>query len=79
MRLANRDRVLSPRKAAVAAALAVAAFAAGCSQSVSIAIPEAPRVPTSLTSDQQKKAVDDLIARRDQQEAETQQQAKVQR
>lgn len=60
--------------------VAMAAFVlAACSQSVSSTLPDLQPVNNVLTADQQKKAIDDLQARRDQQEAAVTQSAKTQR
>ena len=67
------------RRAAIAAALGLGLACGACSQSVSSGLPELQPVNNVLTADQQKKAIDDLQARRDQQEADSRQQAKIQR
>lgn len=65
-----------------AALLAAAGGLAACSQGAGSVLPDVPSLPTqtgALSADQQKKAIDDLLARRSQHEAEAQQQAKTQR
>jgi hypothetical protein len=62
--------------------IVVAAAVSACSQSAGSVLPDMPSLPTqsgALSAEQQKKAIDDLLARRGQQEAEAQQQAKTER
>ncbi len=72
----------SINRALAAAAVISALGLSACSQSVGAVLPESPVLPTqtgALSADQQKKAIDDLLARRGQQEAEGQPAAKTQR
>lgn len=57
---------------ALTLALLLGIMAAGCSQTMGSALPEEAVTPAVLSSDDQKKAIDDLVARRAKQEAEVQ-------
>lgn len=52
--------------------LLLGVMVAGCSQTMGSALPEEAVTPAVLSSDDQKKAIDDLVARRAKQEAEIQ-------
>ncbi len=65
-------RSRAPIATLVAAAMAAAVAAGGCGQSMNTALPDlspssptSPRHQRSMSSDEQRKAIDDMIAQRD--------------